>query len=444
MNLNHYYPQIYWGCACLNVNANAVNEGDYEFLLNEEIMDVEEDEEETKSGKVAYDKVAEAISKFTQYKIVPPDINTARMGFIPKVENNEIMFGMKGINKIGDELILNIIEHRPFSSLKDFTERMVEDGKKLISKDKVINLIKAGCFNQIEGKSREEIMKDYIGTLIERHKTLDLRNFLKLIRYDLVPEKLNKEKGIYLFTKEARKNKDGQGFYELDDIMVAWYRKWMQQEPLYVDGVYKINASKWDAVYNSGLNGARQWIKENKEQLIEIIFDKEWREEWEKYASGDGLQWELDSMNFYHSGHPLSEIEFPFEHCSIYDLKENDFDGYWTIKGEQVPKLNLKTIVGTVLIKNKKQSIITLSTPDGIIKVKCYKQQFAKYDKVITDEEEEIIQDSFFEKGTHLKITGILRDSMMIPKVYKKNGVEPIERIVLNSKGVFNYLEDKK
>ena len=444
MNLNHYYPQIYWGCACLNVNANAVNEGDYEFLLNEEIMDVEEDEEEIKSGKVAYDKVAEAISKFTQYKIVPPDINTARMGFIPKVENNEIMFGMKGINKIGDELILNIIEHRPFSSLKDFTERMVEDGKKLISKDKVINLIKAGCFNQIEGKSREEIMKDYIETLIERHKTLDLRNFLKLIRYDLVPEKLNKEKGIYLFTKEARKNKDGQGFYELDDIMVAWYRKWMQQEPLCVDGVYKINAAKWDAVYNSGLNGARQWIKENKEQLIEIIFDKEWREEWEKYASGDGLQWELDSMNFYHSGHPLSEIKFPFEHCSIYDLKENDFDGYWTIKGEQVPKLNLKTIVGTVLIKNKKQSIITLSTPDGIIKVKCYKQQFAKYDKVITDEEEEIIQDSFFEKGTHLKITGILRDSMMIPKVYKKNGVEPIERIVLNSEGVFNYLEDKK
>jgi hypothetical protein len=137
-------------------------------------------------------------------------------------------------------------------------------------------------------------------------------------------------------------------------------------------------------------------------------------------------------------------MSFPFDYSSIYELKENDFDGYWTIKGEQVPKLNLKTIIGTVLIKNKKQSIITLSTPDGIIKVKCYKQQFAKYDKVITDEEEEIIQDSFFEKGVHLKLTGILRDNMFIPKVYKKNGVEPIERIVLNEEGQFNYLADKK
>ena len=444
MNLNYYYPPIYWGCACLNVNANAVNEGDYEFLLNEEIMDIEEDDEEAKSGKVAYDKVAEAISKFTQYKIVPPDINTARMGFIPKVETNEIMFGMKGINKIGDELILNIIAHRPYKSLKDFTERMVEDGKKLISKDKVINLIKAGCFDQIEGKNREEIMKDYIGTLIEKHKTLDLRNFLKLIRYDLVPESLNKEKGIFLFTKEARKNKDGKGFYELDDIMVAWYKKWMQQDPLYVDGTYKINASKWDGIYNSGLDPARKWIKDNKEALIETIYEKEWFDEWNKYASGNGLQWELDSMNFYHSGHPLYDLELPFEYVTINDLKENDFDGYWTIKGEQVPKLNLKTIVGTVLVKNKKQNIVTLSTPDGIIKVKCYKQQFAKYDKVITDEEEEIIQDSFFEKGVHLKLTGILRDHMFIPKVYKKVGVEPIERIVLNDDGKFDYLEDKK
>lgn len=444
MNLNYYYPQIYWGCACLNVNANAVNEGDYEFLLNEEIMDVDESEdEESKSGKVAYDKVAEAISKFTQYKIVPPDINTARMGFIPKVESNEIMFGMKGINKIGDELILNIIAHRPFDSLNDFIERMVEDGKKLISKDKVINLIKAGCFNQIEGKSREEIMQDYIGTLVERHKTLDLRNFLKLIRYDLVPDSLDKERGIYLFTKEARKNKDGQGCYVLDDIMVAWYRKWMQQEPLYVDGVYKINAAKWDNIYNNGLNGARQWIKNNKDQLTETIYQKEWTEEWNKYAKGDILQWELDSMNFYHSGHPLVNVNFPFEHFSINDLKENDFDGYWTIKGEMVPKLVLKTVIGTVLIKNKKQSIITLSTPDGIIKVKCYKQQFAKYDKVITNSEEEIVQDSFFEKGVHLKITGILRDSMLIPKIYKNTGTEAIERIVLSDEGDFSHLEDK-
>lgn len=153
-------------------------------------------------------------------------------------------------------------------------------------------------------------------------------------------------------------------------------------------------------------------------------------------------------MNFYHTGHPLKNVKFPFEHVSINDLIENDFDGYWVIKGQQVPKLNLKTIVGTVLIKNKKQNIVVLSTSDGVIKIKCYKQQFAKYDKVVkgTDEEGEeyIIQDSFFEKGTHLKVTGVLRDSMFIPKVYKKDVINPIEKIFLNNSNIFVRLEDKK
>jgi hypothetical protein len=48
----------------------------------------------------------------------------------------------------------------------------------------------------------------------------------KLIEYDLVPENLTFEKGVYLFTKEARKRRDKvNGYYNLDEIMVLWYRK---------------------------------------------------------------------------------------------------------------------------------------------------------------------------------------------------------------------------
>ena len=45
MNLAYYYPMIYWNCACLTVNANAINESDYENLLEEEIMDITEEED---------------------------------------------------------------------------------------------------------------------------------------------------------------------------------------------------------------------------------------------------------------------------------------------------------------------------------------------------------------------------------------------------------------
>lgn len=445
MNLNYYYDPIYWSCACLNVNANAINEADYEFLVENELIDIEDDdEEENKSGKVAYDKVAEAISKFTTYKIVPPDINNARMGFIPKVDTKEIMFGLKGLNKIGDDLILEIINNRPYTSLNNFIEKMTKDGKKLISKDRIINLIKAGCFDAIEDKTREEIMNNFINDLVPYKATVNLRNVQMITRYGLFPPEMNKERGTFIVHNEIKGTLQN-GFYCIDDetnLIYAWILKYTDIIPIANEGHYFISQQKWDVFFKKEQDVVRKWIKENVDDLIEKIHQVEYQEQCDKYAKGDKLQWELDSMNFYHSGHPLKGIKFPFAYDSINDLIENDFDGYWNIKGQQVPKMRLKTIIGTVLIKNKKQNIITLSTPNGVIKLKCYKQSFAKYDKV-NGEGENIIQDSFFEKGTHLRVIGILRDGMFIPKVYKNLNTEPIEKINIEN-GKFVNLEVKK
>ena len=51
------------------------------------------------------------------------------MGFIPDVEDNSIMFGLKGISRIGDDIINEIISNRPYNSLQDFLNKMVVDGK---------------------------------------------------------------------------------------------------------------------------------------------------------------------------------------------------------------------------------------------------------------------------------------------------------------------------
>ena len=434
MNLNYHYDPIYWACGCLNVNANAVNDSDYEFLIESDIIEMEEEtEEESKSGKVAYDKVAEAISKFDMYEIIPPDINNARMGFIPKVYENKIMFGMKGISKIGDDLVLNIINHRPYSSLKNFVEKMVEDGKKLISKDRVVNLIKAGCFDAIENKPREQIMIDFLSSLVERKKTLNLRNVQMLTRYNLFPEEMKYEKGVFVVHNEIKKSLSN-GFYCLnseDDIIYNWYLKNFGKEPLYMNGGWYIAENEWNTIHKKAQDTTRVWIKDNMEDLIEKIFEIEWKEEYDKYASGDVLQWELDSLNFYHSGHPLDGLICPMEIAKLDELKENDFDGYFNIKGNAIPKMNLKHIIGTVLVANKKSNIVVLSCPDGVIRVKCYKVQYAKYDKVLEDEYGDVIQESFFEKGTHLCISGFLRDNMFVPKVYGK-GSDPITRLVFN------------
>ena len=60
------------------------------------------------------------------------------------------------------------------------------------------------------------------------------------------------------------------------------------------------------------------------------------------------------------------------------------------------------------------------------------------------DGEKEIEQEGFFEKGTHLLVTGIQRGATFVPKVYKSTGRKAIMRIVLDEDGDFVEFEEKQ
>ena len=66
-----------------------------------------------------------------------------------------------------------------------------------------------------------------------------------------------------------------------------------------------------------------------------------------------------------------------------------------------------------------------MQAPDGIIVMKLYKDLFAFYAN-------ETNGPSFFEKGTHLLITGISRGSVFIPKVYKNMNRKSLVKININ------------
>ena len=81
--------------------------------------------------------------------------------------------------------------------------------------------------------------------------------------------------------------------------------------------------------------------------------------------------------------------------------------------------------------------------------LKLYKNLYSTMVEVLgnIDEEsgeKEIEQDSFFEKGVHLLVTGILRGTNFIPKVYKNTGRKAILKINLDENGNFIGLEEKK
>lgn len=452
MNLGHFYPSIYWKTACVSVDAGAINEEDFYNLVESGIMELTDEDDKREQSKVRYGRMATAIIKFKQYgNVALPDINTSRFGFTPDADANTIRFGLRGISRVGEQIIRDIIINRPYKSLNDFLTKMVSsDGKKLISKDKVVNLIKAGAFNQVEGKPTEQILREFVLSVSDQKKRLTLQNFQGLINHDLIPKELEFSVKVYNFTKYIRKmrfmgnyildEKNGMRFYSQHYDMT----KVRQME---VDGNYVnvINEKYWDAIYDAEMNKPRAYIKAHHDELLAKLNQQLFEEEYNKYADGDQLQWELDSLNFYYNGHPLSKVELPVEVTPVGNLMENEFDGFWMIKGKQVPKHMLRTIMGTVIDKDKTKGLVTLQTVDGgVIDIKVFKQQFARYSHVITSEdaegEKDILEDSFFEKGTHLVVTGILRGEVFVPKVYKNTGFDAILKVVLNSDGTLKGL----
>jgi DNA polymerase-3 subunit alpha len=325
-----------------------------------------------------------------------------------------------------------------------------EDGKKQISKDRVVNLIKAGAFNKIEKKSRKEILSDFLHKTCEPKNKLTLQNFAMLIANNLIPEQYSYQIKIYNFTKYIRKQKLANS-YILDKVAMDFYNE--NNYPLTnikqmrdTDGtiVNTIAKSVWDYVYESEMNKVRSFIKSNHDNLLQQLNDSLFTAEWNKYASGNELKWELDSMSFYYSGHPLIRVELPIPISGVKELQENEFDGFWTIKNKQVPKYYLRTIVGTVIDKDTTKGTFILSCPDGVINVKVFKQQFAHYAHTLSETDEEgnktVLENSFFDKGTFLAVTGILKGDTFIPKVYKNTGFDPILKIVLQEDGSLDYL----
>jgi DNA polymerase-3 subunit alpha len=457
MNMAYKFPVIYWNTACLSVNAGAVNEEDYEDLIEEGIVEIEEDDENKReANKVQYGKVAAAIGKFKTelgMKIELPDVNRAKFGFTPDSEANVVWFGLKGISRIGDDLIREIINNRPYTSVDNFIEKLNKTGARtLVSKDRIISLIKSGAFDKIEMRPREEIMESFILKTYDKKNRITLQNIMSLVKYEMLPIELDLEKRVFNFTKHIRKSKVKE-YYVLDETAQEFYFENsfsldIENIKRGVEVVMAIDAIKWEKIYDKYMENVRKFIVENHDRLLEDYNKKAFEEEWNKYAAGNVLQWELEALNFYHSGHELNGVAKTMhnEITPIQNIKEDDVIGTFNIDGKSFPKYKIRHIIGTVLDKDKLKHTVTLSTPEGIIMIKVYRSQFSKYDQVLStvadDGTKNLIQDSFFKKGVHLMVTGIKRGDMFIPKVYKEIGIAPILQIEIEG-GKFKSFYEK-
>ena len=402
MNLAYHYPLIFWNCACLISDSGCIEE----------------------DGLTNYDKIAIAISKMQAegINIGLPNINESKDIFVPDVENNRILYGLKAIGGINNDIIANIESNRPFTGIKDFMLRCP------LTKTAMFNLIKAGAFDEVDDtfKTRKEIMAYYISQASEPKKKLNLQNFGGLIEKGIIPEELEMQIRVFNFNKYLKKRKYEE-YYEFDESCANFFKRFYEDKIDLLEirqNKVLIPQKSWDVIYQAEMDIARNWLKDNQEEALSAYNMTLFKDIWNKYANGTISKWEMDSLCFYYNEHELACVDNKkYGIVNFFDLNENsEVDYYFKRGGKQIPIFKLSRIAGTVLAKNDNHSSITLLTTTGVVEVKMSKDQYSKFKKQISqigeDGKKHVIEKSWLARGRKIMITGYRRENQFVLKTY--------------------------
>lgn len=421
---------IYWNTACLIINSAS--------LESEE--DDNEDVTDKKDKTTDYGKLAKAIGDIRSHgiKISLVDINKSSYSFEPDPENNEILFGMKGVNKVGGPIIDAIIAGRPYSGIVDFMRRCP------LNKTVMVSLIKAGAFDKIDehwakeicAEPRFAIMAFYILSVYGGKTKLNLQNFSTLMQKGLVPDELDLQKRVFAFNKYLKEKKVDK-YYLLDDNCLTFYNNYFSEENLSViNGHTCILQSAWDKIYKKVMDNARNWLKDNQNEVLNQLNTMLFMESWNKYASGNISDWEMESLCFYYHKHVLASVNtVKYGLSNFFELPTTPvIETTFKRNGKDIPIYKTYKIVGTVIGKNDTRSSISLLTLDGVVNVKFTKEYFAMYNRQLSevqpDGSKKVVEKSWFTRGTKIMVTGFRRDDMFQTKTYKHTKTHQLYQIM--------------
>ena len=334
-------------------------------------------------------------------------------------------------------MIKRIIANRPYESLNDFLI------KNKLNKLQILNLIKAGAFDSVEAIPREQIMHNYLISITDQKQRLTLQNMQMLITKKLIPEEMKFYEKLFSFNKFLKTCKNGI-YYDLNDAAINFITKFFDAD-IIINGSC-IEQKKWDNIYKKAMEPMREYLKEHKEEMLEILNNSLIKENENKYASGNISSWEMDSISFYYHDHELKKSAKDYD--DFFQLSEEPEieRSFITEAGQEIKIYKLSHIIGTVIDKDKNRNTVTLLTPTGVVIVKIYKNQFALYDKQISAIDEngkkKVIEKSWFQRGTKLMVQGIRRGQDYIPKKKAKSIYPVISKIVEikpNGNLVFQY-----
>jgi DNA polymerase-3 subunit alpha len=406
------FNPIYWNTACLIVNSGATDE--------------------EAGGQTDYGKIAKAIGDITNagIKVSLANINKSGFGFAPDVENNRILFGLKGMLNVGDDVVAAIIANRPYSSPKDFLQK-VKPGKQAM-----ISLIKGGAFDDME--ERKFVMAWYLWETCDKKSRITLQNMGGLIKHNLLPEKTEEQilaRRVYEFNRYLKAVcKYSPEKYKLDERALDFLIELGHEDLIESGGLMSVK--KWDKnVYQNHMDVFRNWIASDKEAILNALNTEIFMEDWNKYAKGSISAWEMEVLCFYYHEHELAHVnKDKYGFVDFHRLPEDPvIEKTFQKGGKDIHIFHLNRICGTCIAKNKTKSTVTLLTNSGVVNVKFRKEYFALFDKQISERQpdgtKKVMEKSWFNRGNMIIVTGIRSGDDFVSKKYASTGGHQLYKI---------------
>lgn len=470
--------EVCWNTACLIINSSSLEgEDDVCETDNPYLITVNQSQRSAK-----YDKVGFALRQMqiAGVKIECVDINESDYSFIPDLKSNSILYGLKPLCGVNDKEIELIKQNRPFNNFDDFVIKLVRNYERenelqneqkrkgttekrqqeiikelsqmksnSLSKAAVFSLIKAGGFDKIDKRSRVELIVNFCKIITQEKKNIDVRSIPFLIKNNLIDRKqFDFEIRCWYFREYLNKHKKKltidekeSVYYELDNSSYDFYEKNFDTDFLeIIDGkFYVLEKTKkgFDPQYKKAIKLLQDELK--KPETLEKVNKTLLKQTIMKEMKGkyDPSAWELETMCFYYGEHELSKLnKDKYGIVDFEDLKDKEIESYFTPKGKknQVPLYKISTIIGTVIGKNPNRSIVTLNTVKGVVDVKFTKEFFSMFNKRISKQtstgQKEYIENSWFERGNIIMVSGYRDQDMFRCKTYKNTGVHRIYKVI--------------
>ena len=402
LNLNFYYPRVYWNCACLSCEAIGLKDN------------------EDKSSATDYGEIAKAIYKMKQsgIEVSPPSINQSGADFTPIESTNSILFGLGGISGINVDIAQQIIDNRPYTSFKHFYKIHAYKGS-LVTRTKFIQLIKAGCFDEFE-KDRIKVMKQFITYSTPKKTTLILANMDEILSTNIqipkslvLPYRFKKyvcsQKFLYANHPKFKSKK----LYIVDQTATPYFNKHclniLQKDVdyFYQDDMIIVVDTSLDKFFKPSIEQLKQYnnTPEFIQEFRRVSLIKEYNQ---TIPNQDINHWSFEACSFYSDKHELSHLKnnlytiTPFE--QLPDLPQFVTKQMGNREWKQYA---LAQIAGTILSRNDNHHTVTLlDFHNNVIQCKFNGDTYAYYKQQISGDGN-VVDPSWLKRGQCVIFTGV-------------------------------------